>query len=92
MNLEFDSEILDLVRQKGFCCYECMHNFDETLPDKNEIYISLNGTGISDKDHQDNIKVWNKFEMRRMKEYVSLHLKYNILGSYRVILFSRGTN
>ena len=63
MNLEFDSEILDLVRQKGFCCYECMHNFDETLPDKNEIYISLNGTGISDKDHQDNINLkWEEWK------------------------------
>ena len=67
---KFDSEVLDLVKQKGFYPYEYMcdfENFYETLPDKNEFYSSLIGKRINNKKYQQVLKVWNKFQMKTMK-------------------------
>ena len=59
MSQESDSKVLDFVKQKGFYLYEYMCNFktfSETLPSKNEIYSSLSGKRISDKDYQHVVK------------------------------------
>ena len=53
--------------------------FNERLPDKNEFYSSLNGKGISGKECQHVLKVWNKFEMKTMKDYHNLYLKCDVL-------------
>ena len=29
LSQEFDSDVLDLVKQKGFCPYECMNDFEK---------------------------------------------------------------
>ena len=44
-----------------------MHSFekfDKTLPGKNKFYGSLSGKGISDKEYQHVLKVWNNFKLR----------------------------
>ena len=52
LSQEFDSDLLDLVKQKGFYPYEYMSGFEkfkETLPTKEKVYNSLAGKKISDK-------------------------------------------
>ena len=52
MSQEFDKNILDLVKQKGFYLYEYMsdfENFKEELPSKERFYSSLSNTKISEK-------------------------------------------
>ena len=64
MSQGFDSEVLNLVKQKGFYPYEYMGHFEkfhETLLDKNEFYSSLSGKGISDKKCQ---HVFSKFGIK----------------------------
>ena len=82
MSQEFGSEVLDLVKQKGFYHYEHMcdfKKFNETLPSKNEFDSLIRGNGIRSKDYQNVRKVWNKFEVRRMKDYNDLYLKCYVL-------------
>ena len=79
---EFDTNALDLVKQKGFYPYEYMSDFEkykEELPSKENIYSSLTCKIISDKKHKHVINVWNKFEMKTMKDYHDLHLKCDAL-------------
>ena len=48
---EFDNNILDLVKQKGFHLYECMIDvgkFKEEFLSKEKFYSSMNGKKISD--------------------------------------------
>ena len=65
MSQEFDSEVLNLFKQKRFCSYE-------TLTCKNEFYISIRGRRITDKKCQYVLKVWNNFEIKLIKGYHDL--------------------
>ena len=42
-------------------------------------YRLLAGKKISDKEYELVLKVWNKFEMKTIKDYHDLYLKYDIL-------------
>lgn len=46
---------------------------------KKEFYSLLFGDEISDKKYQHVFKVWNKSEMKTMKGYHNLRLKYDTL-------------
>ena len=49
---EFDNNILDLVKQKGFYAYEYMSDFEKfkkELPRKEKFYSSLTDRKINDK-------------------------------------------
>ena len=51
---EFDNNLLDLVKEKGFYSYEYMSNFEkfkEQLPSKGKFYSSLTGKELSDKEY-----------------------------------------
>ena len=68
---EFDSNVLDLVKQKGFYLYEYMSDFGKfegKLPSKEKFYSSLTSKIISDKDYEHAVKVWNVFKMKAMKD------------------------
>ena len=70
----------DLVNQIRFYPYEHIWNlekFNETLSSKNEFYSSLSGERISNIVYRHVLKVWNKFEIKTMKDYHHLHLKYD---------------
>ena len=72
LSQEFDSKVLDLVKQKGFCPYECMNNFEkfiEKLPSKKSFTVQFYW------DYEHVVKVWNTFEMRTMTGYHDLYLK-----------------
>ena len=52
MSQEFDNNVLDLVKQKGFCSYEYMEDFEkfkEQLPNKDECHSSLTGDKVVTK-------------------------------------------
>ena len=53
--------------------------FKENLPCKEKIYTSLIPKKISDKDYEHVLKIWNKFEMKTMKDYHDLYLKCDVL-------------
>ena len=42
-------------------------NFKEKLPSKEKFYSSLIGKKISNKENENVLKVWDKFEMKAMK-------------------------
>ena len=51
--------------------YRCsFEKFNETLPKKNEFYNQLSGEAISCKEDQPFLKVWDKFEMKIMKDTI----------------------
>ena len=83
MSQEFDSKVLDLVKQKGFYPYEYMNNFGkfrEKFPSKEKLYSLLTGKNISDKEYVHVRKVWEKFKMKmkvEMKNYQDFYLKYD---------------
>ena len=53
--------------------------FKEQLPRQEKFYSSLTGKKISDKEYDHVLKVWNKFEMKTMKDYHDLYLKCDVL-------------
>ena len=68
---EFDNNVLDVVKQKGFYLCEYMNDFErfkEELPSKEKFYSLLTGKKISDKEYEHTLKVCNKFQMKTMKD------------------------
>ena len=66
------------MKQKGFYPNEHasdFERFEEKLPSKEKFYSSLSGKKISDKDFENAVRVWNKFEIKAIKDYHDLHLK-----------------
>ena len=62
LSQEFDNNVLDLAKQKGFYPYECSRNFEkfkEQLPSKKKFYSLLTGNEISDKEYEHAFKVWS---------------------------------
>ena len=53
--------------------------FKEELPIKKKFYSSLIGKKINDKEYVHVLKVWDKFEMKTMKDSHNLHLKWDVL-------------
>ena len=53
--------------------------FRETMPNENKFYSWLSAKGNSEKVYQDVLRVWNKFELKIMKEYHDLYLKCDLL-------------
>ena len=79
---EFDKNVLDLVKQKVFHPYEYigdLKKFKEELPNKNTFYSSLTDSKISDEEYEVVLNVWNKFQMKTMKDCHDLYLKCDIL-------------
>ena len=82
LTLEFDANVLDLVKEKVFfpCGYiSNFEKFKEEFPSKEKFYSSLIGRKISDKEYEHVLNVWNKFEMKKVKNYHGLNLKCGVL-------------
>ena len=72
MSREFDNNVSDIVKQIGFYPYEYMGNFEkfkEELPSKEKFYSSLTNKKISDKEYDNQLNVWKKFEIKTIKDY-----------------------
>ena len=55
LSQEFDNNVLDLVKQKGFYPYEYMtyfEKFEEELPVKEIFYSSITDRKMSDKEYE----------------------------------------
>ena len=79
---EFDNNVLDLVKQKEFYPYKYRSHFEkfkEQLPSKEKVCSTLTGKKISGKEYEHVLKVWNKFEIKTMKNYHDLYLKCDVL-------------
>ena len=77
MSQEFDSNLLDLVKQKGFCPCEYMNDFEKfkkELPKKEKLNCWLTGRKINDILSLD----WNKFEMKTRKDFHNLYLQCDV--------------
>ena len=82
MSQEFDNKALDLVKQNGIYPCEYMSHFEkfkEKLASKEKFYNSLTNKKIIKKEYEDVLKVWNTFEIKTMKYYHDLYLKYCVL-------------
>ena len=78
---EFDNNVLDLVKQKGFYLYEYMsdfENFKEELPSKENFNSALIDRKINDKEYERVLNVWKKVEMKTWKDYHDLYLKCDV--------------
>ena len=53
--------------------------FKEELPSKEKFYSSLTDKKISGKDYDYVFKVWNKSEMKTMKDYQDLYIQFLVL-------------
>ena len=83
LSQEFDNQVLDPVKQKGLYPSEYMSDFEkftEKLPSKEKFYSSLTDSKISDKEYEYVLYVWNKYEMKTMKDYHNLYLKCRIIN------------
>ena len=82
LSQEFDSEVLGLVKQNGLYPYEYMSGFEKLkkrVPIKEKFYSLLTGKKLSDKENEHVVKVWDRFEMKTMKDYHDFYLKCNVL-------------
>ena len=53
--------------------------FKEQLPTKQNFYSLLTGKKNSDKEYNQFLKAWNKFEMKTKKDYHNLHSKCGVV-------------
>ena len=100
---EFGSENLELLKQKGDYPNKYMNSFErfneEKLPARKYPYSSIKDGEIGDdgkisEDHisvKDSLtykKLWDKFEMKNMRDYHGHYLKKDVLLSVDVCLCS----
>ena len=67
----YDIEILDLFKQKEFYSYEYLSDFEkykEQLWNKENFIVHWQVKKNSDTDNQYARQVWNKFNMKTMKD------------------------
>ena len=60
---EFDNNVLDLVKRKGFYPYDYMSDFEkfkEEILSKEKFYSSLTYRKVSEKEHEHVLNVWKK--------------------------------
>ena len=81
LSQEFNNNVLDWDKQKGFNPNEYMSDFEkykEELTRKENFYSSLTGKKNSDKEYAHVLNVWKKFEMKMVKNYHDLYLKCGV--------------
>ena len=75
MTQELDDNLLDLFEQKRFYPHEYMSDFGKfkKLSSKEKFYSSLTDRKISGKEYEHVPNVWEKIEMKTMKDYHDLY-------------------
>ena len=68
----------ELLKQKGVFAYDWHNNVSKMnntkLPNIEDFYSKLRGSGISEKDYERAQKVWKHFKMKRWADYHDLYL------------------
>ena len=79
----FKPEQVELIKQKGFYPYEYIdkeEKFNDTKPPPQEAFYSkLAGRGITEKNYEHVLNVWNTFKMKTFKDYHKLYNETDIL-------------
>ena len=79
LHKEFTPRQVQLLKQKGFYPYEYMDSvekFNETKPPPQKAFNSkLSGKGISNKNYNHVLNIWDTFNMKTFKDY---HELYNV--------------
>ena len=68
--------------KKGSYPYEYISDFEkfkEEFPRKEKFCNLLTDKTNSDKEYEHFLKVWNTFQMKKMKYYPDLYLKFDVL-------------
>ena len=81
MSQEFDSDVLDLVKQSGFYPDEYVSDFEKSKIDRhaNKVFEFVNRyKEISDKEYEHALKVWDRYEITTKKYYFYLYLNYSL--------------
>ena len=78
----FFKNVLDLIKQKDFILMIIwlILKYKDELLTKEKFDSLLTDRKIRDKNYEHVLNVWNKFEMRTMKDYRELYLKYDVLS------------
>ena len=83
LNSEYTPEQVELLKQKGFYPYEYMDSEEKFKEDKpppqKAFYSKLTGKGISNKNYNHVLNVWNSFNMKTMKDYHELYNDSDVL-------------
>jgi hypothetical protein len=76
-------EVFDLVTQKGIFPYEFMTSLEklkvDKLPCKEDFYLTLYESNVTDEDYERAKKVWSHFNMKTMRDYHNLYLETDVL-------------
>ena len=81
MSQEFDSKVLDLIKKKGIYPYEYLSGFEKfkkELSSKEKFYSSFTDRNIGDKEYVHVLKMWNRVDMKTIKDYHELYLKCDV--------------
>ena len=84
LNLFFeDEEKRELLRRKGVFPHDWSDNIkklnEKNLPPIEDFYNKLNNSNCSKEDYQHAKKVYSKFNLKNMKEYLELYLKTDVM-------------
>ena len=79
----YKGDKLSLLTRKGVYPYEYMNSLEKLketkLPPKEAFYSRLNDEGISNEDYVLARKVWETFEMKKLKDYHNLYDQVDVL-------------
>ena len=69
---EFENNVSNLVKRKRFYPYGYMNNFEklkEELSSIEKLFSSLTSKIINEKEYEHILHVWNKFDLKTIKDY-----------------------
>ena len=82
LSQEFGGDALDLVKQKGFSLvsvWVVLKNPKKDCQAKKSFVVCWQVIKISNKEHEHFVNVWEIFEMKTMKDYHYLCVKWDVL-------------
>ena len=82
LDKHYTPEQARLLKQKGFFPYEYMdliEKLKDPKPPRKAFYSKLTGSGITEKNYNHVLKVWNTWNMKTLKDYLKLYNETDVL-------------
>ena len=83
INNHYSPEKARLIKQKGFFPYEYLDSIkklkDPNLPPQKAFFSKLTGNGITKKNYNHALNVWETFDMKTFKDYLKLYNESDVL-------------
>lgn len=80
---DYTSEQIIMLERKGVFPYDYVDNYDRlsetSLPSKEHFYSELNDEEISSEEYEFACCIWEKFQIKTLREYSDLYLKTDVL-------------